>query len=104
MLKHTLNKYARSFSSTIEGRWSRGLFFSLLLLGVILSVVFHRAPVLVIFVFAAWTLWAAVTVLLEASVDLLNRKLFAAAVGFLWCLFICGLSYLGWKLLIREAF
>ena len=104
MLKQTLNKSARSLSFVLESRWSRGVFVSLLFLGVIVSILFHKAPVLVIFAFAAWTLFSAVTVLLEASVDLLNRKLFAAVFGFLWCLFLGGLSYLGWKLLVREAF
>jgi hypothetical protein len=104
MLKHRLNKYARWFSFVLESRWSKALFLLLMLLGFTISIVFHTGPLLLIFAFAAWTLWSAVAVLLEAMVDFLNRKLFAAACGFLWGSFIGGMSYLGWRLLIREAF
>jgi len=104
MFKQRIKRFYRSLNLILDSHWSKRLFVVLLLLGSIISIVFHKAPVLVIFAFAAWTLLFSATSFLEASVDVLNRKLFSAVWALLWCGLLGGLSYLGWKLLIEEAF
>lgn len=101
MLKQELNRYYRLLSPALQSRPSKILFLLCLFFGFIVSFLFHKPPVILIFAFAAWTLWGAVTVLLHASIDLLNRKMFAALCGFLFGVFIAGVSYLGWKLLFE---
>ena len=101
MLNHKLNRYYRSLSSVIESRPSKILFLLCLFFGFIVSFLFHKPPVILIFAFAAWSLGFAVTVLLHATVDLLNRRIFVAVCGFLFGGFVAGASYLGWKLLFE---
>ena len=101
MLKQELNRCYRSLSSALQSGPSKILFLLCLFFGFLVSFLFHKPPVILIFAFAAWTLGFAATVLLHASVDLLNRKIFVAVCGFVFGGFVAAATYLGWKLLFE---
>jgi hypothetical protein len=104
MLKRRLKKISQSLKLIVSGAWSKRLFVLLVFLGLIISPLFHKPPVLLILIFVAWTFLWAVTFFLDASVNALNRNIISAIWLFLWFGLLCSLSYLAFRMLIEAAF
>jgi hypothetical protein len=103
MSKQRLKKIYRSLKIITDSVWNKRLFVSLVLIGLMTSLIFDKPPILLILTFVIWTLGYGVLFFFDAANNALNRNLVLAVWLLLWFGVLISLSYLALRMLVQVV-